>query len=636
MLRKLYLLLFALSYSVSGMAQSLFTIDGKDVPASEFRRECRDYVEEADTFGLYSLMLDYADYRLLVHDAKAKSYDTTTQFRNAIQYLSNMLMLEHIAQNPSSQALVEKIYKHSSYQYKVWTACIDIYANSGGDTSAAYKKALRLIERINNGHKFEKEAIQISDSPKTKTDGGFLGWTSPIDINVGAEALEYIFEHYNDTAISQPIRSGDSYYVIKVGGRRDAIAEVNISPIIIRKQARHIVNDSLKRLMETIITDLKSGKNFDEIQQKYSDIKYPEQMTLGAAYRKYSTQIANIKGVGKWSEIIETPNFYLIARLNAQTPLETDKSYRHKLDTRILGSEIFNKCYEDFLDSVREASNYQKLAKLDKICRLMPDSSIFEAKWEPNLKTGTGLDGELMSFGGETHTMLEFAEYIRSTQYNTGYSKITEYVAKRYDEYLDMLTLQAAVRMVTGTNHFKQEMKYHTDRLYYEMHNPFKEFATDAKDTAKVYNYYKNSNLKLKSSHILNIKFYDYYSEQNRKKAAKIADELADDQKYAFSPAIMKSGDAGTFQKGDNILADKIINDYDNGNYGKVFFFADQHLMAIVDIAQKPQELSPQEIFPTIAPIYFNSMKENYIQELRTKYNLTIKPDASQILETLF
>ena len=634
MLRKTYLMLLVLTISLSGWAQPLFSIDGKDVSAKEFRRECRDFVEEADTFGLYSLMLDYADYRLLVHEAKTKSYDTTTQFRNAMQYYDNMLLLEHVAKNPRSQALIAKLYQHSAYQYKVWAARVDIYSNSWRDTSVAFKKAQRLIERIGNGRKFEEAAIQMSDSPQTKYNGGYLGWVSPIDFNVGAEALDYIFDHYKDAEISRPIRSGDSYYVIKVDGRRDAIAEVDISPIIIRKQSRRTVNDSLRRLIDSIAGEIKSGKNFDALQLQYSEIKYSERMPLAAAYRKYSTYIADIPGVGKCSEVIETPNYYLIARLNEQTPLNADRHYSRTLNSRIWGSDIFNECYDNFLDSVRSVSGYQKTAKLDKICRLMPDSTIFEAKWNPNL--GSGLETELLTFAGKSHSMREFAEYIRDNQYSTGYTKIIEYVSHRYDDYVDMLTMQEAAALVNRSGEYNDDIKYYSNMLYFEMLNPFSQFAQNATDTSKVYKYYKDARLSLKSSYVLNIRFFDYFSEQNRKKAAKVATELAANPQYAYNPTTMKNGDAGIFSKGDNTLADRIIDDYDHGNHGKVFFFPEQHTLAIVSVEKKPEELPVQDIFPTVAPMYFNSQKEDYIQQLRTKYNLEIKPDARLVLETMF
>ncbi len=619
---------------MSGIAQPLFSIDGKDVSADDFRRECRDYVEEADTFGLYSLMMDYADYMLVVQEAKSRAYDTTAQFRNAMKYYSNMLMLQHVADSPRSQSLIADIYNHSPYQYKVWAARVDIYANSGRDTSAAYKKAQRIISRINSGRTFESVAAQMSDAPQSKYDGGYLGWVSPIDFNVGAEALDYIFDHYKDNQISRPIRSGDSYYVIKVDGRRDAIETVDISPIIIRKQARNSVTDSIKKLMQTISDDLKSGKNFDQLQLVYSEIKYPEHMSLAAAYRKYSTHIADIPGVGRCSDVIETPNYFLIARLDGQTPLVVGSHYRRRLNSLICGTEIFSECYDRYLDSVRSVSDYRKTAKLDKICRLMPDSAIFEAKWNPDL--GTGLDGELLTFAGKSHSLQEFAEYIRDTQYSTGYTKISEYVANRYEDYLDMLTQQAAARLVDGSDYYKREMKYYTNLFYYETSNPFRSFADNARDTAKVQKFYKDANLSFKSSYVLNVRFFDYFSEQNRKKAAKVAQELAANPQYAYSPAILKSGDAGTFRHGDNTLADKIIYDYDHGNHGKVFFFPEQHTLAIVEIAQRPEEMPFREVFPAVSRLYFNSQKDNFIKQLRDKHHLEIKPDARQVLATIF
>lgn len=627
-------MLIALTLSAAGMAQPLFSIDGKDVTAGEFRRECRDYVEEADTFGLYSLMMDYADYRLAIHEAKQKSCDTTQQFRNAMQYYSNLLMLEHVAKNARSQALITKIYQHSAYQYKVWVARVDIYANSGRDTTAAYNKAQKFIDKINSGRKFEDVARQMSDAPQSKYDGGYLGWVSPIDFHVGAEALDFIFNHYNNPQLSRPIRSGDYYYIIKVDGRRNAISEVVISPIIIRKQNRWKINDSLKQLIEKIDADLKSGKDFADLQKQYSDIKYPERHTLASAYRKYSTQIADIPGVGKFSGIIETSNYYCIARLDSETPLNADNHYHRALNSKLLGTDYFSECYDSYLDSIRKASNYHKTSKLDKIYKLMPDSSIFEGKWQPEYNAG--LDAELLSFAGESHSLREFAEYIRTTQYNTGYTKIPDYVAQRFEEYLDMLTQKAAAKSISHSNYYKEEMDYYSNIVYYEMLNPCKNFATNTLDSAKVYKFYKDSKLSYKTSHVLNIRFYDYRSEQNRKKATKIAQELAANPRYEYNASILKSTDAGTFKKGDNTLADKIISDFDNGMHGKVFFFPEQHVMAIAEIEKNPEELPWEDIYPIVSSQYLDSQKENYFKQLREKYHLEISPDASKILETLF
>ncbi len=640
MFRKIVLTFIALSVWISSWSQPLFSIAGKDVTANEFRRECKDVVDGADTSGLYSLMMDYADYRLVVHDARVRSCDTTATYRSAMRHYSDMLMYRYVANNPHSQAQINKLFQHSGYQYKLWVARIDIYANSGRDTSSAYSKAMRLIDRIGQGRRFEDVAIQFSDAPESKYDGGYLGYVSPIDFHVGEEVEDYIFEHWNDgeEKVSRPIRSGNSYYIVKVGGRRRAVSSVNVSPIIVRKQARRHVNDSLRTLFGSIYSDLSSGaKSFEALQSQYSDIKFAEQLPLAEAYRKYTTHLADIEGVGKYSRVIETPNFFCILKLNSQTPLEIDDNYRKWLDTRIYSSNLFAESYDGFLDSLRTAMGYRKTSGLDKICRLMPDSAIFEGKWDPGLLRG--LDGELFTFDGKSYSLKDFAEYIESTQYSTGYMKITDYVAQRYDDYLNLLTQDAASKVIGNSDYYKQEMAYYSNAVCYDIVNPDRKFTANALDTAKVYRFYKDSKMSCKTSHVLNIRFFDYFSESNRKKAMKVSSVLATNPQYAYDHNVMKAGDSGIFRKGDNSLADKIIGGYDSGRYNatdnKVIFFAENHTVAIVDVEQKPVDLPEDELFQTVSPLYLKQQKEDYLRQLRSKYNLVVLPGASQVLETI-
>jgi hypothetical protein len=111
---------------------------------------------------------------------------------------------------------------------------------------------------------------------------------------------------------------------------------------------------------------------------------------------------------------------------------------------------------------------------------------------------------------------------------------------------------------------------------------------------------------------------------------------LAANPQYAYNTTRLKGGDAGTFSKGDNTLADRIIDDYDHGNQGKVFFFPELHTLAIISIEKKPEELPLSEFFPTVSALYLSSQKEDYIKQLREQYHLEINPDAQQVLEGMY
>lgn len=89
----------------------------------------------------------------------------------------------------------------------------------------------------------------------------------------------------------------------------------------------------------------------------------------------------------------------------------------------------------------------------------------------------------------------------------------------------------------------------------------------------------------------------------------------------------MKPIKSGVFQKGDDPLADKIINDYDSGNYSNIIDIEEQHLIAVTKVEKVPEELSKNEIFPLVRPVYLQSQKENYLKQLRLKYKLEIWED---------
>ena len=642
MLRKIIIVVFAVLTVWNVGAQDMrpiFAIDGKPVFVSEFKRECRDYFELcSDTAGLYSLMNNYADYRLCVHDARIKKLDTTTWFANATDYYKKRILLEYVVSNAKTQSQIKKLIAHSMYQYKVKYIRVDIFANSRGDTLAAYGRACRIKDRITSGRKFETVAMQLSDHPSTKINSGLLGWVSPIDFNAGEEVEDYVFAHCMDgkDIISRPIRCGNSYYIVCAEGRRPAVDRVDISPIIIRKQNRWKYNDSIRSLFFKIKEDLDGGISFDVLQKQYSDIKFNENLSLDAAYAKYTTQISSVEGVGKYSDVIESPDFYCIVRINAETPLVVDSYYQKKLQQKIQNNEIFRKCYEEFLDSVRTAAGYKQLSGFGAICKLMPDSSIFEAKWQPG--DLDFLSDDLFVYDGKKYTQADFARYIYNTQHSTGYAKVSDYVAQRFNDYISEITLRTAGdKLVKNNEKCRQDYNYYVNTLCYSVLKNNLAFARKAADTNTVLNYYQKTGLHLKSNHVLAIQFYDY-DVKNRKKIEKVTSQIKSGNNSAIGVLATKSSE-GIYSIGDNKLADKIIEGYDAGKYSgekNVIFFDDIHTMAVVKVEKPQQELSTKEIFGVMSPRYAEELRSEYIKKLRSQYNLKIMPEASNVLEESF
>lgn len=637
MFRRTYLLLILITVIATAYAQNvqtIFTIDGQSISAGDFERQYACRMSGNDTTGLYSLMHEYADYMVMAAEARSRQMDTSAQYANAVQYIRRSLLCSHIASGPDARRAIAGMASHSQYQYNVAYIRIDIYSNSHGDTSAAYSKAQTAISRINSGTPFETVARQMSDAPDTKFNGGYLGWVSPIEFKAGEPVCNYIYSHYADgQSLSRPIKSGSSYYVIKLGGRRDAIDTLRVSPIIIHKRFSPRFNDSIRSLFATLSGRIRQGVDFDAIQYEYSDVKFSETLSLRDAYAKYTTHLLDSANAGMCTQLIETDDYLLIARIDSTVNLKPGRGGSSIMKDRIHGTEIYRQAYGSFLDSIRSISAYSLKGSMEPISRLMPDSSIFEAKWNPgDLKY---LSQTMMTLGGKNYTYADFASYIYQNQYVTGCSKIPEYVQMRYSEYLDMLTLQEAYKYLeTSDKTFKTQYQNMTTDTYVNMLKTSREYPRQQADTADVMRYYSESGRRLKTGHRLHIKLYSYQSPSYKKKILKTVEALAGGQDIN-NPALTETLN-DTLMLGQNQLTDNIISGFDSGKYSpahdRIFYLDDINSVAIVSVVGHPEELSRQEIYSALSTEYYRHRRNAYMQRLRAKHQLEMNSDAYQIL----
>ena len=124
------------------------------------------------------------------------------------------------------------------------------------------KKAQDLVDRAKGvsgkpGEDFAQLARENSNDAKSKANGGDLGWINKADKREQDDPLNNAF-NMKVGDITQPIKKGDKYYVIKVTDKRSATFE-EAKPGLIKdartrkgySQAVNIANDAAKRFQET-------------------------------------------------------------------------------------------------------------------------------------------------------------------------------------------------------------------------------------------------------------------------------------------------------------------------------------------------------------------------------------------------
>ena len=620
-------------------AQAVFTIDGKKVYADEFKAECQNFMSNADTTGIWDLFNDFIDFRLEAYDAQNRHLDSVSAYKNALNYYNNYLIIDHVVKSKEAVKFYQEALERSKYQYKLSYIRVNISDNSKADTLPAYKKISAARSRILNGQAFARAARQISDEPSANFNGGHFGWVAPIDFGVGYEAENYIINNYSSSEISMPIRSGDFYYIIKVEGRRQAVSDVTVSAILKSKNRFWQYNDSIRNLFNDIFKQLNNGANFSALQQKYSEYPFVSQtMPLKEAYKTFSTKLSTCEGTYKHSIVIETNYFFCILKVENTELQVFDDNYKQDVKNKFYGTDRFKYCFNNFMDSVKEASGYQKFSDLRPLYKLFPDSAIYRAEWQPGYLGH--YTSKLFTLAGNDYSLADFADYVYRTQTPVPYNTIKNYLSEKYDDLVSSLLTDIIASSLKNDKVYKSQMEHFKQVELYNLNEKFQKFQKNASDVNKVYNFYKESSMTLKSNHVLYIRFYDYLTDKNRKKATKFVSALLEDKNYNFDTQIMKTMKADTFYIGDYDLADKIIKGFDSGEYkisnNRVIDFPDKNIYAIVDVVKYPEEFSKEDIFPLVAPLYLKIMKQNYKSKLRTKYNLVILPEAETIIKNLF
>jgi peptidyl-prolyl cis-trans isomerase D len=154
------------------------------------------------------------------------------------------------------------------------------------------KEAQQIADRArgvggNPGEDFAKLARQTSEDPATKANGGDLGWVNKADKREGDDPLNNAF-NLKPGEVSQPIKKGDKYYILKVTDRRLATFE-EVKPQLLRA-AR-----SSKGYTEAV------NITTNEVEPRFKETRDADAV-VAEINKKHGAQIASVKEIPFFSK----------------------------------------------------------------------------------------------------------------------------------------------------------------------------------------------------------------------------------------------------------------------------------------------------------------------------------------------
>jgi len=405
-------------------SQTLFTYGKNNVSKEEFLRAynknntnnnhtekaCRDYLDL------------YIRFKLKVQAGYDAKLDTLSAQRIELQNFRSQIIESFMTDESSTQTLVDEAFERSQKDLRISHIYIPF---KGGDTAAAYQKAMEAWNKIQVGADFGTVAETYSADPSAHTTKGDLGYITCFILPYEFETIAY------NTPVgkaSRPYRSKVAYHIFKVTAERPAVGRMKAAQILIgftpntdekEKEKKKITADS-------VYNALQHGASFKEMVAKYStdNITFQSGGVLpefGAG--RYSEEFENAAfALAKDSDIskpvLTSFGYHIIQRLE-RVPVNKDKANSKAMSLlrqTVQSDKRIQMAKRMLAQKTMKKTGFKPAAFNQKLLEAYADS--VNAGKQPKQLPGMNDRTLLFSYTIQKATAVDFATYLKSIRYN--------------------------------------------------------------------------------------------------------------------------------------------------------------------------------------------------------------------------
>lgn len=438
----------------------------------------------------------FINFKLKVQAAEALGMDTIETFQRELAGYRTQLARPYLTNNDLLQDLVKQAWERQQEEVRARHILVSCGVEaSAADTLKAYKRALAMRKRVENGEDFQKVAQSKggSDDPSVRDNGGDLGWFS-------AFQMIYSFEDaaYNTPvgSLSEIVRTRYGYHVLEVTGRRDARGEIRTAHIMIRTKegaSEDEVAQSESRIGQ-IYDLLQNGLPWEELAMKMSEDattsgKGGELPWFGTG--KMVEEFENAAFGLKVDEAISRPfqtsyGWHIVKRLEYRAPLGFEASKR-ELQKRVSRDSRSELTRTSFLQNLKVEYGFTaNTVALTSVKRYAArQDSVFFPNHELKIGRSSDRSKTVVTLAGQTATVQDFADYLNKAKIRNLEKATSEVIDEQFQIWSEKLVLDYEdTQLEAKHNDFRLLMEeYHDGILLFELTDE-KVWSRAVKDTA--------------------------------------------------------------------------------------------------------------------------------------------------------
>ncbi len=414
------LFFFAFSFAHSQKEDPvLFSVAGKPVHLSEFEYIYTKTNGKQADFSRKSLdeYLDlYIKFKLKVQRARDMKLDTIPSLKQELAGYRRQLADSYLIDKEVTERLIREVYERSKKDVDISHILVGLSPNaSPEDTLKAYKKAISVKQRLEQGADFGKVASASSSDRSVKNNKGHIGYVTAL-FPKGFYPLETAVYSSPIGEISAPIRTNSGYHILRVNDIRDARGEIEAAHILIRKKEGR-KEAEIKTRIDSIYQVLQNGSDFDLLARELSEDKMtaPKGGHVGffginRFERAFEDTAFALKNDQDYSQPFETSvGWHVIKRLSKREiqPYNIEKS---RLEAKVKKDARFEEAKRAMIERIKEEGNFTvNQIVLEKLIRSL-DKEFLSFKWKAPKEKSKEV---LCSFGEEKSISVgEFTDYL--------------------------------------------------------------------------------------------------------------------------------------------------------------------------------------------------------------------------------
>ncbi len=622
----------------------LLIVGGDPVTRGEFEsiyRKNNSKETSTDRKALEEYLQLFINFKLKVKAAKVAGKDTATSFQNELKGYRRQLATPYLTDKNVNDKLIQEAYDRMKKDIRASHILISLPADPlPKDTLAAYNKAMAIRARILKGEDFATLAGQNSEDPSAKQNGGDLGYFTSM-------MMVYPFETTAYTTpvgeVSMPVRTKFGYHILKVTSVRDAQGQVHIAHIMVKnpENAKDSVIAANKKKIDEIYEKIKKGEDFGQLASQFSDDRTSGKnggqlpwFGTGKMVPEFEKVAFDLKADNEVSEPFRTQYGWHIAKRLERKGIQTFDEVKGELKQKISKDSRSQVSRDAVIQRVKKESGFTEDPKALNELILKVDTSLLSAHWKAEVTNG--MVKPLFKIGAESYTQNDFAQFLAQNQSRQPKESVVEaLVRKSYDYYRNEKIIgYEDARLEQKYPEFRMLMQEYRDGILLFEITDENVWSKALKDTVGLEKFHEQNKGKYMWPERVDVVVYKAKDVATAKAARKLVEKRAKKgtsldeirTKINKSSQLNLQTETGVFSKGDNEIVDAV-----NWTVGispdKINADGSVTFVEIIKLLE-PSPKTLLEARGLITADYQTFLEQEWIKELKSKYNVEVKRDV--------